>query len=100
VSCLWVSYFNLAFTYFAVLINYFFRSPRVHRVGRTGRAGKKGTAISFFVAEKNGRMARELIEILKKSAQTVPPELSALAAFSGGGRGGGGRGRGRGRGRY
>lgn len=71
--------------------------PRVHRVGRTGRAGKKGTAISFFVAEKNGRMARDLIEILKKSAQIVPPELSSLAAFSfsGGGSRGGGRGRGR-----
>jgi ATP-dependent RNA helicase DDX5/DBP2 len=68
-------------------------------VGRTGRAGKKGMAISFFVAEKNGRMARDFIEILKKSSQIVPPELTALAAFSGGGRGGG-RGRGRGRGRY
>jgi ATP-dependent RNA helicase DDX5/DBP2 len=71
----------------------------VHRVGRTGRAGKKGTAISFFVAEKNGRMAKDLIEILNRTNQHIPPELSALAAFSGG-RGGGGRGRGRGRGRY
>ena len=68
----------------------------IHRVGRTGRAGKKGTAVSFFVAEKNGRMAKDLIEILNRTSQHIPPELSALAAFSGG-RGGGGRGRGRGR---
>mmetsp|Transcript_28206 Transcript_28206/g.46765 ORF Transcript_28206/g.46765 Transcript_28206/m.46765 type:complete len:366 (-) Transcript_28206:263-1360(-) len=70
----------------------------VHRVGRTGRAGKKGTAISFFVAEKNGRMAKDLIDILKRTNQNIPPELAALAAFSSSR--GGGRGRGRGRGRY
>jgi ATP-dependent RNA helicase DDX5/DBP2 len=68
----------------------------VHRVGRTGRAGKKGTAVSFFVGEKNARLAKELIEILNRSGQVIPNELAALAAFSGG-RGGG---RGRGRGRY
>lgn len=69
----------------------------VHRVGRTGRAGKKGTAISFFVADKNGRLARELIDILSRTNQNIVPELRSLATFSGGGRGGGGRGRGRGR---
>jgi ATP-dependent RNA helicase DDX5/DBP2 len=68
----------------------------VHRVGRTGRAGKKGTAISFFVADKNARSARELIDILTRTNQNIVPELRALASFSGG-RGGGGRGRGRGR---
>mmetsp|Transcript_14445 Transcript_14445/g.39779 ORF Transcript_14445/g.39779 Transcript_14445/m.39779 type:complete len:271 (-) Transcript_14445:1334-2146(-) len=72
----------------------------IHRIGRTGRAGKSGTAISFFVSDKNGRLAKELVEILKKADQVVPPELQALAAFSRGRGGGGGRGRGRGRGRY
>jgi superfamily II DNA/RNA helicase len=69
----------------------------VYTVGRTGRAGKKGFAVSFFVAEKNGRLARELIEILQRSQQTVPPQLQAMASFSGGA---GGAGRGRGRGGY
>jgi ATP-dependent RNA helicase DDX5/DBP2 len=71
----------------------------VHRIGRTGRAGKKGVAVSFFVSEKNARMAKELIEILNRTQQNVPVELSAMSSFSGG-RGGGGRGGGRGRGRY
>jgi ATP-dependent RNA helicase DDX5/DBP2 len=67
----------------------------VHRVGRTGRAGKKGLAVSFFVPEKNGRLSRELIEILNRSKQAVPPQLQALSSFSGGGGGRSGRGGGR-----
>jgi len=68
----------------------------VHRIGRTGRAGRKGTAVSFFVAEKNGRMAKDLLEILKRTSQNIPPELNNIASFSHGpGRGRGGRGRGR-----
>ena len=65
----------------------------IHRIGRTGRAGKKGVAVSFFVAEKNGRMAKELIEILNRTDQNVPNELHQAAMSN---RGGGGRGRGRG----
>jgi len=73
----------------------------IHRIGRTGRAGKKGDAVSFFVAEKNGRLAKDLLEILNRTQQQVPPELQALASFNPGrAGGGGGGGRGRGRGRY
>ena len=70
----------------------------VHRIGRTGRAGKKGVAVSFFVPEKNSRVARELIDTLNRTNQQVPSELQALASFSSsrGKSGGGGRGRGRG----
>ena len=62
-----------------------------------GRAGKKGVAVSFFVAEKNGRMAREIIEILNRTSQNVPQGLvnAAMTSFRGGK--GGGRGRGGGR---
>lgn len=71
----------------------------IHRIGRTGRAGKKGVAVSFFVGAKNARLARELIEILNRTTQVIPPELQALASThrqGGGGRsGGGGRGGGR-----
>lgn len=67
----------------------------IHRIGRTGRAGKKGTAVSFFVPDKNGRMANSLVEILNRTHQEVPVELNGLMSFSS--RGGG---RGRGKGRY
>lgn len=68
----------------------------VHRIGRTGRAGKKGIAVSFFVAEKNGRLAKDLVGILNRTSQNIPNELQALASFSAGrgSRGRGGRGRG------
>jgi len=59
----------------------------IHRIGRTGRAGKKGHAVSFFVAQKNARVARDLIEILNRTSQNIPPELQSLSAFSGGPRG-------------
>lgn len=60
----------------------------IHRIGRTGRAGKKGNAISFFVPMKNGRMARDLIEILQRTEQNIPTELqNAVTSAGGGGRG-------------
>eukprot|EP00590_Aulacoseira_subarctica_P002751 CAMPEP_0172434250 /NCGR_PEP_ID=MMETSP1064-20121228/70527_1 /TAXON_ID=202472 /ORGANISM="Aulacoseira subarctica , Strain CCAP 1002/5" /LENGTH=539 /DNA_ID=CAMNT_0013182455 /DNA_START=1087 /DNA_END=2707 /DNA_ORIENTATION=- len=65
----------------------------VHRIGRTGRAGRKGTAVSFFVSAKDGRIARELIEILERTNQFVPGELRTVQTFSTGkgGKGGGRR---------
>jgi ATP-dependent RNA helicase DDX5/DBP2 len=38
----------------------------VHRIGRTGRAGTKGTSYSFFTTD-NGKLARELLGLLKES---------------------------------
>merc|ERR1711935_157207 len=73
----------------------------VHRIGRTGRAGKKGLAVSFFVSEKNGRLAKSLVDILNRTSQNVPSDLQALAAFAAPKKGGrGGRGGYGGRGRY
>merc|ERR1712087_619979 len=66
----------------------------IHRIGRTGRAGKKGIAVSFFVSQKNGRMAKEIIEILSRTNQNVPNELHTAAMNNRGGGGRGGRGRG------
>merc|ERR1712106_403286 len=81
----------------------------VHRIGRTGRADNKGTSYTFFTA-KNGKQARDLIEVLKEANQVINPKLYDLMGNSrfGGGRsfnrwgGGGGRsggfgGRGRGK---
>merc|ERR1712085_220210 len=59
----------------------------IHRIGRTGRAGKKGVAVSFFVSDKNGRMARDMIEILNRTQQVVSNELESAAMMN---RGGGG----------
>ncbi|OQV19386.1 putative ATP-dependent RNA helicase DDX17 [Hypsibius exemplaris] len=72
----------------------------VHRIGRTARSEKTGTAYTFMTEDDAGQ-ARELIEVLKESKQTINPELFQLMerarpGRSGGrfrgGRGGGGRG--------
>lgn len=54
----------------------------IHRIGRTGR-GKdgKGHALVFFeFSDKHPDWAKELIEVLEKSEQPVPPELRKIAA--------------------
>jgi len=68
----------------------------VHRIGRTGRAGTKGTAYTFLT-QKDSKCATQLVEVLQKAEQEIPPELQAMVRPRGG-RGFGGRGRGRGRG--
>lgn len=72
----------------------------VHRIGRTGRAGAKGKAYTFFTS-KDRKAATQLVEVLTKADQKIPPELQAMVRPRGGGRGGGrgfGYGRGGGRG--
>eukprot|EP01039_Chlorochromonas_danica_P009070 gene9070-10009_t len=50
----------------------------VHRVGRTGRAGRKGVAYTFLT-EKDDQYAHVIIQALKKSGQSIPPDLQNLA---------------------
>lgn len=53
----------------------------IHRIGRTGR-GKdaSGHALVFFeYSEKNTAIAGELVDVLKRSKQVVPPELQKIA---------------------
>ncbi|KAI9914110.1 hypothetical protein PsorP6_005716 [Peronosclerospora sorghi] len=47
----------------------------VHRIGRTGRGGKKGIAHTFFTLNDKAR-AGELVNLLRKSNQEVPTELT------------------------
>lgn len=94
-----------------VVINYDFTKDieeYVHRVGRTGRAGKTGLAITLMT-RRDWSKAKELIDLMEKSGQVIPPELESMAKrfeakikreraegsdgpFRGGGRRGGGRG--------
>jgi ATP-dependent RNA helicase DDX5/DBP2 len=77
------------------VINYDFPNnieDYIHRIGRTGRANTTGTAISFFTFE-DGKLAKDLIEILIEAKQDVNPELYELKQMNHrGGRGGGYRG--------
>merc|ERR1712217_132453 len=53
----------------------------IHRIGRTGR-GKdgKGHALVFFeFSPRNPQYAADLIDVLEKSEQHVPPELRQIA---------------------
>ena len=65
----------------------------VHRIGRTGRCGNEGNAISFM-NDRNGRIARDLYDLLMDNDQAVPEWLEGMSRRSYGG-GGGGRGGGR-----
>jgi len=53
----------------------------VHRIGRTGRAGAKGEAHSFLT-RKDCNLAHELIKVLQKSGQEIPPELKDMKRLS------------------
>ncbi|KAF5919425.1 hypothetical protein HPG69_005122 [Diceros bicornis minor] len=50
----------------------------VHRVGRTGRAGKTGVAVTLMTRD-DGKVATELIQILKRANQSVPEDLLTMA---------------------
>ena len=63
----------------------------VHRIGRTGRAGNSGRATAFYNSRSNGRIAKELVDLLLEAKQDVPAcleqdkKLSGFGAFGGGG---------------
>ncbi|KAM8965563.1 MICOS complex subunit MIC27 isoform X3 [Sarcophilus harrisii] len=50
----------------------------IHRIGRTGRAGKSGEAITLLTKD-DWKVAEELINILHRANQEVPPELISMA---------------------
>lgn len=54
----------------------------IHRIGRTARGkGTKGHALVFFeYMPKQAQTAKELIEVLEKADQIVPPELRQIQA--------------------
>jgi ATP-dependent RNA helicase DDX5/DBP2 len=69
-----------------VVINYDFPSSGledyVHRIGRTARGENSGRSYSFLTSEDQ-RLAKDLISLLQRSKQIVPPELEALARNQG-----------------
>lgn len=67
----------------------------VHRIGRTGRAGAKGLAYTFFT-QNDRKCATQLVEVLQKAEQEIPPELQGMVRTRFGRGFSGGRGRGRG----
>ncbi|AAZ12919.1 ATP-dependent DEAD/H RNA helicase, putative [Trypanosoma brucei gambiense DAL972] len=62
----------------------------VHRIGRTGRAGQRGDAYTFVSGADPSKTVRDLIDILRRANQEIPPGLHSLAGRGGGGSGGGG----------
>lgn len=84
------------------VINYDFPTnieDYVHRVGRTGRGGNFGHSVTFFTAD-NARQARELVDILNQTKQSIDPRLQMMVQSRGGGGGRGGYRGGRGRGGF
>lgn len=66
----------------------------------TRRAGASGVADTLFT-RADAKHAKEIVRILADSAQSISPELQAMARQGGGGCGGyGGRGGGGGRSRW
>ena len=66
------------------VINYDFPSTvedYIHRIGRTGRRDKSGTSYSLFT-EDQGRLAKELITVMKEAGQEVPYELEEMKRSS------------------
>lgn len=78
----------------------------VHRIGRTGRAGTYGASYTFFVKndlQNAGKMAKELINIMREANQQVPNELFEISREHRGGnnkgKGFGGKGNSKGKGK-
>mmetsp|Transcript_13078 Transcript_13078/g.24060 ORF Transcript_13078/g.24060 Transcript_13078/m.24060 type:complete len:530 (-) Transcript_13078:133-1722(-) len=65
----------------------------IHRIGRTGRAGVRGWAITMLMGS-DGRIAKQIADVMKRTGKAVPPELDRLAS-SASSRGDWGKGRGR-----
>lgn len=74
----------------------------VHRIGRTGRAGEKGDAYTCLY-ENERQPAQNILQVMRKSGQEIPPVLREIADMGGstlsgawggryatGGKGGGG----------
>lgn len=47
----------------------------VHRIGRTGRCGNLGTATSFFDADNNSDLARDLVKCLAEVSSQYSQSL-------------------------
>ncbi|XWS18770.1 hypothetical protein CRYUN_Cryun32bG0073200 [Craigia yunnanensis] len=68
-----------------VVINYDFPTgieDYVHRIGRTGRAGPTGVSFTFF-SEQDWKYAPDLIQVLERANQHVPPEVREIASRGG-----------------
>jgi len=56
----------------------------VHRIGRTARGDNKGASYAYFTDE-NANIAQDLVKVLERAGQEVPPELANMRSSSGGG---------------